>query len=106
MKIFLRFSYHFFVIIGHFHAVFLSLIALIVGIAAVITHIEKLPFGEALYFSFITGLTIGYGDIVVKTPFGRIMAVLLGLIGIVFTGMMVAAAIRAVEKSMRDMNKS
>ena len=106
MQIFLRFSYHFFVIIGHFHAVFLSLIALIVGIAAVITHIEKLPFGEALYFSFITGLTIGYGDIVVKTPFGRIMAVLLGLIGIVFTGMMVAAAIRAVEKSMRDMNKS
>ena len=106
MKIFLRFSYHFFVIIGHFHAVFLSLIALIVGIAAVISHIEKLPFGEALYFSFITGLTIGYGDIVVKTPVGRIMAVLLGLIGIVFTGMMVAAAIRAVEKSMRDMNKS
>jgi len=106
MKIFLRFSYHFFVIIGHFHAVFLSLIALIVGIAAVITHIEKLPFGEALYFSFITGLTIGYGDIVVKTPVGRIMAVLLGLIGIVFTGMMVAAAIRAVEKSMRDMTKS
>ena len=106
MKIFLRFSYHFFVIIGHFHAVFLSLIALIVGIAAVITHIEKLPFGEALYFSFITGLTIGYGDIVVKTPFGRIMAVLLGLIGIIFTGMMVAAAIRAVGESMRDMNKS
>ena len=106
MKIFIRFSYHFFVIIGHFHAVFLSLIALIVGIAAVISHIEKLPFGEALYFSFITGLTIGYGDIVVKTPFGRLVAVLLGLIGIVFTGLMVAAAIRAVEKSMRDMNKS
>jgi len=106
MKIFLRFSYHFFVIIGHFHAVFLTLIALIVGIAAVISHIEKLPFGEALYFSFVTGLTIGYGDIVVKTPFGRIMAVLLGLIGIIFTGLMVAAAIRAVGKSMKDMNKS
>ena len=106
MKIFLRFSYHFFIIIGHFHAVFLSLIALIVGIAAVITHIEKLPFGEALYFSFITGLTIGYGDIVVKTPFGRILAILMGLVGIIFTGIMVAAAIRAVEKSMRDMNKS
>jgi len=72
----------------------------------VITYIEKMPFGEALYFSFITGLTIGYGDIVVKTPFGRIMAVLLGLIGIIFTGMMVAAAIRAVGKSMKDLNKS
>ncbi len=59
-----------------------------------------------IYFSFITGLTIGYGDIVVKTPFGWIMAVLHGLIGIIFTGMMVAAAIRAVGESMRDINKS
>ena len=61
-------------------------------------------FGEALYLSFITGLTIGYGDIVVKTPVGRLFAVLLGLIGIIFTGIMVAAAIRAVEKSLNDLN--
>ena len=106
MRIFISFSYHFFLIIGHFHAVFLSLIALIVGAAAVFTHIEKMPFEDALYFSFITGLTIGYGDIVVKTSFGRIVAVLLGLIGVVFTGRMVAAAIRAVEESMREMKKS
>jgi voltage-gated potassium channel Kch len=106
MRIFIRFSYHFFVIIWRFHAVFLSLFALIVGIAAVITHIEKLPFGEALYFSFITGLTIGYGDIVVKTPVARLLAVFLGLIGIIFTGMMVAAAIRAVGESMKGFNKS
>ena len=46
------------------------------------------------------------GDIVVKTSFGRIVAVLLGLIGVVFTGLMVAAAIRAVEESMREMKKS
>ena len=106
MRIFINFSYHFFLIIGHFHAVFLSLIALIVGAAAVFTHIEKMPFEDALYFSFITGLTIGYGDIVVKTPIGRIIAVLLGLIGIVFTGLMVAAAIRAVGKSMKGVKKS
>ena len=76
------------------------------GAAAVFTHIEKMPFEDALYFSFITGLTIGYGDIVVKTSFGRIVAVLLGLIGVVFTGLMGAAAIRAVEGSMREMKKS
>ena len=106
MRVFIRFSYHFFKIIWHFHVVFLSLFALIVGSAVVISHIEKMPFGEALYFSFITGLTIGYGDIVVKTPVARLLAVFLGLIGIIFTGMMVAAAIRAVGESMEGYNKS
>jgi hypothetical protein len=53
-----------------------------VGSAVVIAQIEKPLFWDALYFSFITGLTICYGDIVVKTPFGRLVAVLLGLIGI------------------------
>ncbi len=103
---FIHFSYHLFRIIWQFHAVFMALFALIVGIAVVISHIEKMPFGEALYFSFITGLTIGYGDIVVKTPVARLLAVFLGLIGIIFTGMMVAAAIRAVGQSMKGINKS
>ena len=76
------------------------------GGAAVIAHLEKMRFGDALYSSFITGLTIGYGDIVAKTPLGRIVAVLLGIIGIIFTGMIVAAAIRAVGESMEGYNKS
>ena len=84
----------------------MALFALILGIAVVIRHLEKMPFGESLYFSFITGLTIGYGDIVVKTPFARLLAVLLGLIGIIFTGIIVAAAVRAVEKSLKDLNIS
>ena len=71
--------------------------------AAVISQIEDHPFGEALYFSFITGLTIGYGDIVVKTPFARLIAILLGLIGMIASGIMVAASIRAVEKSLKEL---
>ena len=106
MKMFIRFSYHFLIIVGRLQAVFLALIALVVISAVVISQIENLPFGETLYFSFITGLTIGYGDIVVKTPFARLISVLLGLIGIIFTGIMVAGAIRAVEKSLKDLNIS
>ena len=59
--------------------------------------------GEALYFSFITGLTIGYGDIVVNTPFARLVAVLLGLIGMITSGIMVAASIRAVERNLEEL---
>ena len=104
MKMFIRFSYHFLIILGRLQAVFLALIALVVIGAVVISQIENLPFGDSLYFSFITGLTIGYGDIVVKTPFARLLAVFLGLIGIIFTGIMVAGALRALEKSLKDLN--
>jgi hypothetical protein len=100
----IRFNYNFLIIIGRLHAVLLALIALVVISAVVISQIENRPFGETLYFTFITGLTIGYGDIVVKTPFARLLAVLLGLIGIIFTGIMVAGAIRALEKSLKDLN--
>jgi hypothetical protein len=104
MKMFIRFSYHFLIITGHLKSVFLSLIGLVVISAVVISKIEGRAFAESLYFSFITGLTIGYGDIVVKTPFARLIAVLLGLIGLIFSGIMVAGAIRAVEKSLKDLN--
>ena len=106
MKMLIRFNYNFLIIIGRLHAVLLALIALVVISALVISQIENLPFGEALYFTLITGLTIGYGDIVVKTPFARLIAVLLGLLGIIFTGIVVAGAIRAVERSLKDLNIS
>ena len=96
---FKRFTSHFFHIAWHFRSVILGLIALIVIGAMVITFVEKIPFGDALYFSFVTGLTIGYGEIVAKTVLGRVVALLIGLIGIVFTGMVVAIAVRAVQKS-------
>ena len=96
---FKRFTSHFFHIAWHFRSVIFGLIALIVIGAMVITFVEKIPFGDALYFSFVTGLTIGYGEIVAKTVLGRVVALLIGLIGIVFTGMVVAIAVRAVQKS-------
>src|SRR5579871_5355595 len=42
---------------------------------------------ETVYFCAITALTIGYGDVVPTSTFGRIDAVCLGLIGFVFTGL-------------------
>jgi voltage-gated potassium channel len=56
---------------------------------------------ETVYFCAITALTIGYGDVVPTTAFGRIDAVFLGLIGVVFTGLIVAAAVRGVQEASR-----
>ncbi|MEM5295671.1 potassium channel family protein [Burkholderia sp. JPY481] len=57
------------------------------------------PLGETVYFCAITALTIGYGDVVPTSSFGRIDAACLGLIGVVFTGLIVAAAVRGVQEA-------
>ena len=96
------FTYHFLRIIWHVRSVNLALFSLIVITGWAISYLEKLPFGDALYFAFITGLTIGYGDIVVKTPVGRILAVLIGFIGVLFSGLVIAVAVRALRESYKE----
>ena len=97
-----RFNYHFFRIAWHLRAVYLWLLALIMTGAVIITATEKVSFGKAVYFSLITGLTVGYGDIVPGTAIGRIISVLLGLTGILFTGVVVATAVEAVRRAVEE----
>ena len=97
---FISFTGYFFRAVWHVKSIILALIALIVAGAVAITVIEKMPFSDTLYFAFVTGLTIGYGDIVMKTPVGRLIALLIGFIGILFTGAMVAVLVYAVRESM------
>jgi hypothetical protein len=70
--------------------------------AVIITAVEKVSFGKAVYFAFITGLTIGYGDIVPSTVIGRFISVLLGFIGIFFTGVSVAVAVQSVRYALEE----
>ena len=70
--------------------------------AAAVTFVEKMPFSDTLYFAFVTGLTIGYGDIVPQTPGGRLVALLIGFVGILFTGLMVAVLVFAVRESLEE----
>ena len=81
------------------------LLALIMIGTAVIATTENMSFGEAAYFSFITGLTVGYGDIVPTTAIGRVIAVLLGLIGTLFTGMVVATAVEATRHAWEQIQR-
>jgi hypothetical protein len=43
--------------------------------------LEGWTIGDAVYFAFITGLTIGYGDIVPRQTFTRALAVAIGFCG-------------------------
>ncbi|MGA7778648.1 MAG: potassium channel family protein [Paraburkholderia sp.] len=53
--------------------------------------------GHTFYFCAVTALTIGYGDIVPTSTLGRIFAVLLGLQGVLITGVVTASAVYAIQ---------
>jgi hypothetical protein len=52
-------------------------------------------FPTLLYFSFITLLTIGYGDVTPVSPAARTLTVLEGLVGVMFTTVVLAALVAA-----------
>lgn len=63
---------------------------------------ERLPFGQARYLTFITASTIAYGDIVPVTAVGRIASVVIGLLGLILFGMIVAIANNALLHTIED----
>jgi hypothetical protein len=73
-----------------------GLILLIVLLGVITGLIEGWPLGNSLYFSFITGLTIGYGDLVPKLPITKGLAVLIGATGILLTALLAAVAVKAL----------
>lgn len=67
-----------------------------------ITWVEHWSLGDGMYFTFVTGLTIGYGDLVPRQPLSRFLAILVGLFGTVLTGLVAAIAVRALQTATDD----
>jgi len=53
--------------------------------------------GETFYFCAVTALTIGYGDVVPTTTLGRIITVLLGLLGVLMTGVTTGSTVYGIQ---------
>ena len=66
------------------------------GAGVLIGRIEDWRVDEALYFTFVTGLTIGYGDFAPQHFTARLLAVAVGFAGIVLTGLVAAIAVQAL----------
>src|SRR4051794_28347205 len=73
-----------------------ALLGLIAGLGLIVGRIEGWTVSESLYFSFITGFTIGYGDFAPKALLGRMLAILIGLLGVLLTALLAAVAVRAL----------
>lgn len=74
---------------------FLGLGAIIATIAIAAGRREGWSYGDSLYYGFITATTVGYGDMTPTTGRGKIYAIILALIGLIYTGIMVALAVEA-----------
>ena len=84
-----------------------GIILVMVIIGLLIGYIEGWKISDALYFTFVTGLTIGYGDLTPRHIVSRCLAVVIGFSGIVLTGLVAAVSVRALEATARDSsNKS
>ena len=73
-----------------------------VGPGLLVGYIEGWQIRDSLYFTFVTGLTIGYGDLTPRHSSSRCLAVLIGLAGIMLTGLVAAVTVRALDLAARD----
>jgi hypothetical protein len=94
----------FFVAAGHAVRLTWPVLSIILTLQIVlgllIGFLEGWSYGDAIYFTFITGLTIGYGDIVPRQAFGRVLAVAIGISGLFLTGVIAGIAVYAMNAAI------
>ena len=73
-----------------------ALLGMIVALGVVIGLIEGWSVHESIYFAFVSGLTIGYGDLAPKTLLTRMLAILIGVCGVLLTALVAAVAVKAL----------
>jgi hypothetical protein len=61
--------------------------------------VEGWRIADALYFTFVTGLTIGYGDPTPHHVVSQLLAVAIGFVGIVLTGLVTALIVQALRET-------
>ena len=78
------------------------LLAIQVALGMLIGFLEGWSFGDAVYFTFVTGLTIGYGDLVPRQAFTRALTIGIGVCGLFRTGVIAGIAVYAVRTAIDD----
>jgi hypothetical protein len=76
-----------------------GLVVLQLVLGALVSLLQAWPIGDAFYFTFVTVLTIGYGDLVPKGFLPRLIAIVIGFTGILLTGLVAAVGVRALQLS-------
>lgn len=78
------------------------LLGAIVALGLAVGVLEGWSVQESIYFAFVSGLTIGYGDLAPKTLLTRSLAILIGVCGVLFTALVAAVAVKAFTVVRKD----
>jgi voltage-gated potassium channel len=97
----LEFARIFFSDLGYVGPILMFLIVLISLTGFVIGRCEGRSKSDAVYHAFINATTVGYGDLRPTKKLSKMLAVANALIGLVFTGIVVAVGIHAVEHALK-----
>ena len=98
MRFSIDFLKAFFVLLKHFSPIWGGIAILISLIGFLIGQLEEeLSTSAALYFAWVTGTTVGYGDLVPTSGITRFLAIIVAIMGIMLTGIIVATAIEAAK---------
>ena len=73
-----------------------ALLVTIVTLGLVIGLIEGWSIQESVYFAFVSGLTIGYGDFSPHTFATRALAIAIGVCGVLLVALVAAVAVEAL----------
>jgi hypothetical protein len=96
----------FFVALGHaIHVtwpVLSAVLAVQLALGLLVGFVGGWSLGDAVYFTFTTGLTIGYGDLVPRQASTRALAIGIGFFGLFVTALIAAIAVHAMRSSLTD----
>jgi hypothetical protein len=79
-----------------------TILAIQVTLGLLIGFLEGWRAGDAVYFTFVTGLTIGYGDLVPRQALARVLAIGIGICGLFLTGLIAGIAVYAMRTALGD----
>lgn len=85
--------------------IFLTVVIIILG--QIVCWLEKWRKFDALYWSFITATTVGYGDIRPLRKRSKVISIFIALVGMMFTGIIIAVTLNTVDITLKThLNKN
>ena len=102
MQFTLDFIQMFFTALYYAGPLLLMLMLLIAILGYFIGKIEGWSKLDALYCSFITATTVGFGDFRPSKRLPKLLAVIIAFVGLVFTGIVVALAVHSASHAFKE----